>query len=124
MSRYTRGSRFSLQMVLDYIETHGVTRMKDLPDDLKNFIYREKLNEELPFNRERIGNNEQKRLSRREKEFRENRLQDWYDLERILPYLEKWAREEKTTIELQAIEGCLDPEWEQWVVEHPEYRGR
>lgn len=121
MSRNNKGqkgeSKFNLQMVLDYIEQNGVTRMKDLPENLRNYIYREKLSSKIPFNQGRA----EKRLERKEKQFKENRLQDWYNIERILPYLERWAREENTTIEQQAIWGCLELEWQQWCLEHPEY---
>ena len=115
-----QSKRYTLQMVLDYVETHGVTKMTQLPKNLRNYIYRDGLVDELPFNKER----REKLREKREQEWRENRLQDWYDISRILPYLERWAYEEGTTIEQQAIEGCLQPEWQQWCIDHPEYKGR
>lgn len=112
-------SKFSLQMVLDYIEENSVTRMKDLPKNLMNYVYREKLTEKMPFNSDRA----EKRKIKRDLLFQENRLQQWYDIKKILPYLERWAVEENTTVEHQAIWGCLEPEWQQWCQEHPEYLG-
>ena len=115
-----KSKHYSLQMVLDYVETHGVTKMVQLPKNLRNYIYRDGLVDELPFNK----NRREKLREKREQEYRENRLQDWYDIERILPYLERWSIEEGTTLEQQAKEGFLEPEWEQWCEEHPEYKGR
>ena len=115
-----QSKRYSLQMVLDYVETHGVTKMIQLPKNLRNYIYRDGLVDELPFNKER----REKLRQKKEQEFKENRLQDWYDISRILPYLEKWSEQENTTIEFQAKEGFLEPEWEQWCIDHPEYKGR
>ena len=107
-------------MVLDYVETHGVTKMTQLPKNLRNYIYRDGLVDELPFNKER----REKLRQKKEQEWKENRLQDWYNIEPILPYLTRWAYEEGTTVEQQAIEGCLEPEWEQWCIDHPEYKNR
>ena len=115
-----QSKRYSLQMVLDYVETHGVTKMIELPKNLRNYIYRDGLVDELPFNKERRD----KLREKKEQEWRENRLQDWYNIEPILSYLERWAYEEGTTLEQQAKEGFLEPEWEQWCIEHPEYKGR
>ena len=115
-----QSKRYTLQMVLDYVETHGVTKMTQLPKNLRNYIYRDGLVDELPFNKER----REKLRQKKEQEWRENRLQDWYDIERILPYLQKWSEEEGTTIEQQAIWGCLQPEWQDWVERHPEYKDK
>ena len=115
-----QSKRYTLQMVLDYVETHGVTKMTQLPKNLRNYIYRDGLVDELPFNKER----REKLRQKKEQEWRENRLQDWYDIERILPYLTRWAYEENTSIEQQAIDGFLQPEWEDWVERHPEYKDR
>ena len=115
-----QSKRYTLQMVLDYVETHGVTKMTQLPKNLRNFIYRDGLVDELPFNKER----REKLRQKKEQEWRENRLQDWYDISRILSYLIRWSEEEGTTIEFQAREGCLEPEWLDWCEKHPEYKGR
>ena len=115
-----QSKRYSLQMVLDYVETYGVTKMTQLPKNLRNYIYRDGLVDELPFNKER----REKLRQKKELEWKENRLQDWYDIERLLPYLTRWSEEENTTIEQQAIEGCLQPEWEDWVKRHPEYKDK
>ena len=115
-----QSKHYSLQMVLDYVETHGVTKMIQLPKNLRNYIYRDGLVDELPFNK----NRREKLRQKKEQEWKENRLQDWYDIEKILPYLTRWAWEEGTTIEQQAIEGCLQPEWEDWVERHPEYKDK
>ena len=115
-----QSKHYSLQMVLDYVETHGVTKMIQLPKNLRNYIYRDGLVDELPFNK----NRREKLRQKKEQEWKENRLQDWYNIEPILPYLERWSIEEGTTIEFQAKEGFLGPEWQQWCIEHPEFKGR
>ena len=106
-------SKYNLQMVLEYIEQNQIEKMKDLPVEYRNWIYRSGQYDKLPFYKERKVLNKSK-----------DRLLDWYDIERILPFLERWAYEEGTTVEQQAIEGCLEPEWQDWVEEHPEYKGR
>ena len=103
-------SKYSLKMILDYIEENGTTRIKDLPTEFQNYLYRTGQYNQLPFYKERQTRDESK-----------TRLQDWYDIEPILPYLERWAEQEGTTIRQQAKEGCLLPEWKEWVKEHPEY---
>lgn len=115
-----QSKRYTLQMVLDYVETHGVTKMVQLPKNLRNYIYRDGLIDELPFNKNRREKLRQKKAQRIDS----NRLQPWYDIEKILPYLERWAWEEGTTLEQQAIWGCLEPEWQQWCEEHPEYKDK
>ena len=115
-----QSKRYTLQMVLDYVETHGVTKMIQLPKNLRNYIYRDGLVDELPFNKERREKLRQKKAQRIDS----NRLQPWYDISRILPYLERWAYEEGTSVEEQARMGCLMPEWQDWVDKHPEYKDR
>ena len=97
-------------MILDYIEENGTTRIKDLPTEFQNYLYRTGEYNQLPFYKQR-----------KSREERVTRLQDWYDFEKILPFLERWAREENTTLRQQAKEGCLMPEYNQWIKEHPEY---
>lgn len=103
-------SKYSLHMILKYIEENQITRIKDLPTEYINYLYRTGQYNQLPFYKER--------KSREEKV---TRLQDWYDFEKILPYLERWAEAENTTLRQQAKEGCLLPEYNQWIKEHPEY---
>lgn len=103
-------SKYNLQMILEYIEENGTTRTKDLPNEYQNYLYRTGQYNQLPFYKERLTREESK-----------TRLQDWYDFEKILPYLERWANQEGTTIRQQAKEGCLLPEWKVWVKQHPEY---
>lgn len=103
-------SKYNLQMILDYIEEKQITRIKDLPTEFQNYLYRTGQYNQLPFYKERKSRDESK-----------TRLQDWYDFEKILPFLERWAEQEGTTIRQQAKEGCLLPEYKQWVKEHPEY---
>ena len=107
-------SKYNLQMVLEYIEQNQIEKMKDLPVEYRNRIYRSGQYDKLPFYKERKVRNKSKN----------DRLLDWYDIERILPYLERWAWEEGTTVEQQAREGCVMPEWQDWVEKHPEYKGR
>lgn len=106
-------SKYNLEMVLDYIEQNQIEKVKDLPDSYRNYIYRTSQYDKLPFYKERKVRNKSK-----------DRLLDWYDISKILPFLERWAREEGTTLYYQAKEGCLLPEWKQWCIEHPEYKGR
>ena len=108
--------KYTIDDILEYVEVNNVTSTKDLPSNYLNYIYRYKLSHRLPFLQEKKQRSKQRIDS--------NRLQPWYNIERILPYLERWAWEENTTIEQQAIEGCLMPEWEDWVERHPEYKGR
>ena len=107
-------SKYNLQMVLDYIEQNQIEKVKDLPVQFRNYIYRSGQYDRLPFYKERQVRNKSKN----------DRLLDWYDIERILPFLERWAYEEGTTVEQQARIGCLMPEWKQWCIDHPEYKGR
>ena len=103
-------SKYNLQMILDYIEEKQIKRIKDLPSEYINYLYRTGQYNQLPFYKERQTRDESK-----------NRLKDWYDFEKILPYLERWAEEEGTTVRQQAKEGCFLPEYNQWIKEHPEY---
>ena len=108
--------KYTIDDIIKYVEDNGITKTKDLPSNYWNYIYRYKLSDQLPF----IQEKKQKAKQRIDS----NRLQPWYDISRILPYMERWAYEEGTTIEFQAKEGFLEPEWEQWCEEHPEYKGR
>ena len=108
--------RYTIDDIIKYVEDNNITKTKDLPSNYLNYIYRYKLSDRLPFIRDKKQRSKQRIDS--------NRLQDWYDISRILPYLERWSEEENTTIEFQAKEGCLEPEWQQWCIDHPEYKGR
>ena len=108
--------KYSIEDILKYVEVNNVTSTKELPSSYLNYIYRYKLSHRLPFIQNKRQRSKQKKDS--------NRLQEWYDISRILPYLERWAWEEGTTIEQQAREGCVMPEWEQWCIDHPEYKDR
>ena len=108
-----RQSKYNIQMILDYIEQNQIEKVKDLPIEYRNWVYRNGEYDKLPFHKERKVLNKSK-----------NRLLDWYDISKILPYLERWSIEENTTVEFQAKENCLLPEWKQWCKEHPEYKGR
>ena len=108
--------KYTIEDIIEYVEENNIKKTKDLPSNYLNYIYRYKLSDRLPFIQEK-----KKRKAQR---IDSNRLQPWYDIERIMPYLIRWSEEENTTIEQQAIWGCLEPEWEQWCIEHPEYKGR
>ena len=108
--------KYTIDDILEYVEVNNVTSTKELPSNYLNYIYRYKLSHRLPFLQEKKKKAKQRKDS--------NRLQEWYNIEPILPYLERWAWEENTTIEQQAIEGCLMPEWEQWCIDHPEYKDK
>ena len=96
--------RYTIDDIIKYVEDNNITKTKDLPSNYLNYIYRYKLSHLLPFIKDK--------KERRTQRIDSNRLQPWYDIERILPYLERWAWAENTTIEQQAIEGCRMPEWE------------
>lgn len=108
--------RYTIDDIIRYVEDNGITSTKQLPSNYLNYIYRYKLSDRLPFIQQKRQKAKQKKDS--------NRLQEWYDIERILPYLTRWAWEEGTTIEQQAREGCLMPEWLDWCERHSEYKGR
>ena len=108
--------KYTIDDIIKYAEDNNVTSTKDLPSSYLNYIYRYKLSDRLPFIQEKKKKAKQLKDS--------NRLQPWYDIERLLPYLTRWAWEEGTTIEQQAIEGCLEPEWQDWCEKHPEYKDK
>ena len=108
--------KYTIDDIIKYAEDNNITRTKDLPSNYLNYIYRYKLSHRLPF----LKDKKEKATQR----INQNRLQSWYDIERILPYLERWSIEEGTTIEQQAREGCLMPEWKDWCEKHPEYKDR
>ena len=108
--------KYTIDDILRYVEKNNINSTKELPSSYLNYIYRYKLSHRLPF----IQNKRQRSKQRKDS----NRLQTWYDISRILPYLERWAYEEGTTVEQQAREGCLEPEWEDWVEKHPEYKDK
>ena len=109
-----RQSKYNIQMILDYIKQNKVEKVCDLPVEYRNYIYRTGQYDKLPFHKEKQVRNKSKN----------DRLLDWYDLSKILPTLERWSIKEGTTIEFQAINCALKPEWKQWCIEHPEYKGR
>lgn len=111
-----RQSKYNIQMVLDYVEQNQIKKAKDLPIEYRNYIYRTGQYDRLPFYKERQVRNKSNKSK--------DRLLEWYDLSKILPTLERWSVMENTTIEFQAREACLLPEWKQWCIEHPEYKGR
>ena len=108
--------RYSIDDIIKYVEDNNITSTKQLPSNYLNYIYRYKLSDRLPFIQQKRQKAKQKKDS--------NRLQDWYDIERILSYLIRWSIEENTTIEEQARLGCLMPEWQDWCEKHPEYKGK
>ena len=108
--------KYTIEDIIRYVEDNGITKTKDLPSSYLNYIYRYRLSHCLPF----IQNKKQRSKQRKDS----NRLQPWYNIEPILPFLERWAYEEGTTIEQQAREGCVMPEWQDWVEKHPEYKDK
>lgn len=108
--------KYTIEDIIKYVEENNIAKTKDLPSSYLNYIYRYKLSDRLPFIQEKKQRSKQRKDS--------NRLQEWYNIEPILPYLERWAYEEGTTLEEQARLGCLTPEWEQWCIDHPEYKDK
>ena len=103
-------SKYSLKEIVSYIEENQIKRTKDLPSEYINYLYRTGEYNQLPFYKQRQTREESK-----------TRLQDWYNIEPILPYLFRWAEEEGTTIRQQAKDCCLLPEWKEYCKQHPEY---
>ena len=116
LNKNMRRIQYTIDDIIKYAEDNNVTSTKELPSNYLNYIYRYKLSHRLPFIQEKKQRSKQRKDS--------NRLQEWYDIERILPFLERWAYEEGTTVEQQAREGCVMPEWLDWVQKHPEYKDR
>ena len=108
--------KYTIEDIIRYVEDNNITKTKDLPSNYLNYIYRYKLSDRLPFIQEKKQRSKQRIDS--------NRLQPWYNIEKILPYLIRWSEEENTTIEQQAREGCVMPEWLDWCEKHPEYKGK
>ena len=108
--------KYTIEDIIKYVEDNNVTSTKQLPSNYLNYIYRYKLSHLLPFLQEKKKKAKQRKDS--------NRLQEWYNIEPILPYLERWSWEEGTTLEEQARLGCLMPEWEDWCEKHPEYKDK
>ena len=108
--------KYTIEDIIKYVEDNNITKTKDLPSNYLNYIYRYKLSDRLPFIQEKKKRSKQRIDS--------NRLQPWYDISRILPYLERWSIEENTTVEEQARMGCLMPEWLDWCERHPEYKNK
>lgn len=114
-----RKSTITLEEVILFVEENQIknpTELAKLNKPYFNFIYRNRVTDKIPFLKKKI-------LSPRdyEKEFRENRTKEWYDIERLLPYLERYAREEGTTVEEQCYIYYLIPEWEEFKKNHPNY---
>ena len=108
--------KYTIDDILKYVEDNNITSTKQLPNKYRNYIYKNKLSHLLPFIQEKKKKGTQRT--------NQNRLLDWYDISKILPYLERWSIMEGTTVEFQAKENCLLPEWKQWCTEHPDYKGR
>lgn len=105
--------QYTIDDILQYIEDNNITRTKDLPSSYRNYIYKNNLSHLLSLIKEKKDKSTKEKTG--------NRLQDWYNFEKILPYLERWAEQEGTTIRQQAKEGCLLPEWKEYCKQHPEY---
>ena len=75
--------KYTIEDIIKYVEDNGITKTKDLPSSYLNYIYRYKLSDRLPF----IQNKKQRSKQRKDS----NRLQPWYNIERLLPFLERWA---------------------------------
>ena len=109
-----------LQEIIQFCETENITKTGDLKNKNRsyyNWIFNNKLSDQLPFVRTR-----KKGLAiSYEKKEKAARLQEHYDLERLLPYLERYAEKEGTSVEEQCRKYYLLPEWREWKENHPEY---
>lgn len=114
----------TLEMVLQFIEENDIKSTKELKKANRsyyNWIYNNKLSWQLPFLNKRRGWTRRDHETVYQEEFRENRTKDWYDLEKILPYLERYAEEEGTTVEQQCEIYYLLPEWDAFKQKNPDY---
>lgn len=121
MSKKTNAT---LEMVLQFIEENDIKSTKELKKANRsyyNWIYNNKLSWELPFLNKRRGWTRRDHDEVYEKNFKENRTKEWYDIERLLPYLEHFAEVEETTVEDQCIQCYLLPEWDEFKQRHPDY---
>lgn len=117
-------STVTLEHVLEYIEQNNIQSAMELKKSNRsyyNWVYNRKLSRELPFLTHRNSWVRRSHDEVYEKEFRENRTKEWYDIERLLPYLEHFAEVEETTVEDQCIQCYLLPEWEEFKRSHPDY---
>jgi hypothetical protein len=114
-----RKNPITLEEVVLFVEENQIQNPVELAKINKpyyNFIYRNRVTEKIPFTRKKVFNQRDY-----EKDFKENRTKDWYDIERLLPYLEHFADIEGTTVEDQCVQCYLLPEWEDFKQKNPNY---
>lgn len=114
-----RKNPITLEEVVLFVEENKIKNPAELAKLNKpyfNFIYRNRVTDKIPFLKKKI-------LAPRdyEKDFQENRTKEWYDIERLLPYLEHFAEIEGTTVEDQCVQCYLLPEWEEFKRTHQNY---
>lgn len=114
-----RKSTITLEQVILFVEENQIQNPVELAKVNKpfyNFIYRNRVTDKIPFIHKKVFHR-----GDYEKEFRENRTKEHYDIERLLPYLERYAREEGTTVEEQCYIYFLLPEWKDFKEKNPNY---
>lgn len=113
---------WSLELINKTIEEEGIKSLNELKDKHRaaySYLYNHECWGKCPLmpaeKRGRVGNIMDTNY------YKVGRRKDWYDIEPILPYLERWSEQENTTVRYQAQIGCLLPEFEQYKKDHPEY---
>ena len=117
-----RKSTITLEEVILFVEENQIKNPVELSKVNKpyyNYIYRNRVTDKIPFLHKKVFHH--RGDYDYEKEFREARTKEWYDIERLLPYLERYAKEEGTTVEEQCYIYFLLPEWEDFKQNHPNY---
>lgn len=120
----SKPSTITFEDVLAYIEQNDIqsaTELKNSNRRFYNWVYNKKLSHQLPFYTRRKKVYLLEIDEEYERNFKENRTKDWYDIDKILPYLERYAREENTTVEQQCYIYFLLPEWEDFKSKNPDY---
>ena len=100
-----RKSTITLEEIILFVEQNEIKNPVELSKINKpfyNYIYRNRVTDKVPFKHKKVFHREDY-----EKEFKENRTKDWYDIERLLPYLEHFAEIEGTTVEDQCVQCYL-----------------
>lgn len=115
-----RKSTITLEEIIVFVEENQIKNPVELSKINKpyyNYIYRNRVADKVPFKHKKLFH----QRGDYEKDFRENRTKEWYDIERLLPYLEHFAEIEGTTVEDQCVQCYLLPEWEEFKKTHQNY---
>lgn len=104
-------SKYNEEIVRKFLEEHNIkstTELYKIPNGRSIYDWcrrNDKFSELGLVKGERISVNKPKM---------KGRTREHYDILKSLPYLEKWAKEEGTTVKYQAYKYSLGPEWEEY----------